>query len=122
MFRLRIPQIIYASDEFLMKPKDDDDQMMGMKDMSEEKIKLKGVGKVKGGQVIRAQINWDTYLKKFDGVAEDKLTAAISGIVLQSKSGVGENTFSKYIDSASRENRIKTTTIQLMSTPEYQLC
>ncbi|HTS45872.1 MAG TPA: DUF1800 domain-containing protein [Puia sp.] len=122
MFRLRIPQIIYASDEFSMRPKDDDDQMMGMKDISEEKIKLKGVGKVKVGQAIRAQINWDTYLKKFDGVADDKLSAAISGIVLQSKSGVSENTFSKYIDSGSRENRIKSTTIQLMSTPEYQLC
>jgi hypothetical protein len=31
MIRLRIPQLIYAADELNMTPKDDDDQMMGMK-------------------------------------------------------------------------------------------
>lgn len=32
MLRLRIPQLIYASEELNMKPKDDDDQMMGRMD------------------------------------------------------------------------------------------
>jgi hypothetical protein len=35
---------------------------------------------------------------------------------------VSENILSKYIDASSRESYIKTATIQLMSTPEYQLC
>jgi len=118
MFRLRVPQIIYSADEFQMKPKDDDDQMMGMKDAREN-----GAGyKMKNGQFIKARIHWDTYLKNFDSVPREKLTAAIASSLLQVQSSVNENILNKYIDTSGRENFIKTTTIQLMSTPEYQLC
>lgn len=116
MFRLRIPQLIYDNDEVALKPKDDDDQMMGMKDMGK-----KGMGK-KGGQVISAAVDWETYLKKFDKVPREKLLTAISGILLQGAEPVNEKILNKYIDATSRESYIKTATIQLMSTPEYQLC
>ncbi len=122
MFRLRIPQVIYAADEFQMNPKDEDDQMMGMRETNENTVKIKGAGKIKGGQMIRAEINWDIYLKQFEKVARENLTAAVSQAVLQTRAGVSENTLKNYTDSSSREKFIKTTTIQLMSTPEYQLC
>jgi hypothetical protein len=116
MFRLRIPQLISDNDEVALKPKDDDDQMMGMKD-----IRMKGMGK-KGGQVISAAVDWETYLKKFEKVPREKLLNSISGILIQGAEPVNENILNKYIDASSRESFIKTTTIQLMSTPEYQLC
>ena len=121
MFRLKIPQIIYSADEFQMKPKDDDDQMMGMKDMHENGIATKSAYKIKGGQMIKAKINWDAYLKKFDNVSREKLPAAIASTLLQTPSSVNENILNKYIDITSRESFIKTMTIQLMCTPEYQL-
>lgn len=119
MFRLRIPQLISDNDEVGLAPKDDDDQMMGMKDMAG-----KGMGKMgkKGGQVISAAVDWETYLNKFEKVPREKLLSAISGILIQGVAPVDEKILSKYVDSSSRESYIKSATIQLMSTPEYQLC
>jgi hypothetical protein len=117
MFRLRIPQLIYDNDEVALKPKDDDDQMMGMKDMPN----MKGMGK-RGGQVISAAVDWDTYIKQFNNVPREKLPGAIANILIQGVEPVSEQILNKYVDSSSRESYIKTATIQLMSTPEYQLC
>jgi uncharacterized protein (DUF1800 family) len=118
MFRLRIPQLIYDNDEVALSPKDDDDQMMGMKDMGKKKERM---GK-KGGQFISANVDWETYLKKFEKVPREKLPGSIAGILIQGAEPVNEKIISRYIDSSSRESYIKTLTIQLMSTPEYQLC
>ena len=46
----------------------------------------------------------------------------ISEVVLQTKSKFRPTILNKYIDKTSREAYIKTTMIELMSTPEYQLC
>lgn len=118
MFRLRIPQLIYDNDEVALSPKDDDDQMMGMRDTGKKKERM---GK-KGGQIISAAVDWETYLKKFEKVSREKLLTSIAGILIQGGEPVNEKILSKYIDSSSRESFIKTATIQLMSTPEYQLC
>ena len=117
MFRLRIPQLISDNDEVALKPKDDDDQMMGMKDMPG----MKKTGK-KGTQIIAANVDWDTYMKKFEKVPREKLLSALSGILIQGVEPVSEQILNKYIDASGRESFIKTATIQLMSTPEYQLC
>ncbi len=131
MMRLRIPQLIYEGDDFKMKPKDDDDQMMGMKDRevadSNERNGIPNPGKKsnrngKGGQQILASIQWEGYLKQFEPVARENLVAAISKILLQTKSMVNADIVSNYADAGSRESFIKTVTVQLMSTPEYQLC
>jgi hypothetical protein len=116
MFRLRIPQLIVDNDEVALKPKDDDDQMMGMKDTG-----MKGMGK-KGGQVISAAVDWETYLKKFEKVPREKLLSSISGLLIQGAEPVNAEILNKYIDASSRESYIRSATIQLMSTPEYQLC
>ena len=132
MMRLRIPQLMYAGDVFRMKPKDDDDQMMGMKDKStadnNESINTAGAGRKnnaagkKGGQQIMAAISWNGYVKQFEQVVRENLLVSISQILLQTKSTVSADTLKNYVDSGSRESFIKTATIQLMSTPEYQLC
>ncbi len=131
MMRLRIPQLIYEGDEFRMKPKDDDDQMMGMKDrdMAEDNVRnvvpnpgKKNKPRGKAGQQIMASIQWDGYLKQFEQVARENLVAAVSAILLQTKSMVNADVVKNYADAGSRESFIKTVTVQLMSTPEYQLC
>src|SRR5579871_4420086 len=122
MFRLRIPEIIYASDQFDLKPKDDDDQMMGVREMNNDAMRIKGFGKINGGQMIKAQINWDKYLTKFNNVQKENLVSTISTTVLQTQNTVEESILRKYTDNSNREGFIKSVTIQLMSTPEYQLC
>jgi uncharacterized protein (DUF1800 family) len=116
MLRLRIPQLFFTSDELNIKPKDDDDQMMGKRDNATARM-----GKF-GGQFIGAQINWGPYLIKYEGVPREKLVQTISNKILQTRSGIPDGVLMNFIDSSSRENFIKTVTIQLMSTPEYQLC
>ncbi|MBC7829859.1 MAG: DUF1800 domain-containing protein [Chitinophagaceae bacterium] len=124
MLRLRIPQMIYVSGELNMKPKDDDDQMMGRMDGGEAKKadarKNKGNGKM-GAQIV-SSIDWNMYLKKFERVPREKLLDEMSKILLQTTAHVNDNTIKKFTDASSRESFIKTATIQLMSTPEYQLC
>jgi len=114
MLRMRIPQMIYAADELSMRPKDDDDQMMGMADRP-------ALAK-RGGQVIRTTIDWDSFLGKFEKVPREGLLAEIAGTLLQVPDKIDPSVMNKYTDGGSRENYIKTATIQLMSTPEYQLC
>ncbi len=128
--RLRIPELIYAGNEFKMKPKDDDDQMMGMKDRdtagNDENMAVPNAGKRnnygKGGQQIMATIDWTNYIKQFEPVPRENLVSAISKILLQTNSGVSADTLKNYVDASSRESFIKTVTIQVMSTPEYQMC
>jgi len=128
MMRLRIPQLIYAGDVFKMKPKDDDDQMMGMKDRDaadddgSNTVPNAGKRGYSKGQQILATINWTGYIKQFEPVPRENLLPAISAILLQTKSTVPADTLKKYTDAGNREIFIKTATIQLMSTPEYQMC
>ncbi|MEP7279251.1 MAG: DUF1800 domain-containing protein [Bacteroidota bacterium] len=131
MMRLRIPELMYAGDVFSMKPKDDDDQMMGMKDKEEREndsaVSLARPGKKyntrgRGGQQIMATIDWRNWLELYTPVARQNLLPAIVPVLLQTKTAVGETTLKNYVDAGSRENFIKTATVQLMSTPEYQMC
>jgi hypothetical protein len=121
MMRMRIPQLINDKDEMNVKPKDDDDQMMGMKN-DDQKSKA-GVNRMgRAGRPINAEVDWSKYLEFYEKVPKEKLVNGISGMLLQTKKGVGVEVISEYADASSRENFIKTATIQVMSTPEYQLC
>lgn len=117
MLRMRIPQMIYAADVLTMKPKDDDDQMMGMAD----RPALRGQGQ-RPGQAVRATIDWNTYLEKFEKTSRENLVGEIANTLLQVQDKIDVSVLDKYTDNSSRESYIKSVTIQLMSTPEYQLC
>jgi hypothetical protein len=121
MFRLRIPQIIYSASEFQLNPKDDDDQMMGMKDRTENNRETKNPEKIRGGQMIRAEIDWETYFKSYEGFVRADLFEGISRSLLQTARGLNEKALTNDLDLSSRAGFIKTVTIQLMSTPEYQM-
>jgi uncharacterized protein (DUF1800 family) len=116
MMRMRIPQMINDKDEFNVRPKDDDDQMMGRKD-DEMKNKM---GRV--SRPINAEVDWNKYLSYYDKVPREELVNDISAVLLQTKEAVSAGVISQYADAGSREGFIKTATIQIMSTPEYQLC
>ena len=116
MLRMRIPQLLFNKEALTIKPKDDDDQMMGMSE------KNKNASKKNGFQNIEATIDWDVYLKKFADVPREKLVPAISEKLLQSRMRIPEVILTKFSDASSRENFIKTISIQIMCTPEYQLC
>jgi len=125
MMRMRFPQLINDEDVLNVKPKDDDDQMMGRRDDSDDEDMMnlnKGKRPGKAGKPINAEIDWTTYIKNFDTVPKDELIHAISGSLLQTKNSVDNNIIKQYADSGSKENFIKTAAIQIMSTPEYQLC
>ncbi len=119
MLRLRIPQIITANEAINIRPKSDDDVMMGM--MTEEKIKQqkKATAAIKNGAAV---VDWQLPVKIFEKVSRENLLPKISETILQTKSRTGSNLLAKYLNNESRENYIKSAVIHLMSTPEYQLC
>ncbi len=115
MLRLRIPQIITANEALDIRPKSDDDVMMGQ--MMEAGKKLREAAK--GGT---AKIEWDTVNRIFEKVPRENLLSAISTVVLQTRTEVSAVLLDKYLNKESRENYIKSAIINLMATPEYQLC
>jgi uncharacterized protein (DUF1800 family) len=115
MLRLRIPKIFSANDALDIMPKADDDVQMGM--MMEGIKKMRDA--VKGGT---ATIDWASVNKIFEKVQRDKLLESIADTVLQTKGQVSNAVLDKYVNAESRENYIKSAVVNLMSTPEYQLC
>lgn len=116
MLRLRIPQILSANDALDIIPKTDDDVQMGqMMQAAAKKIQAA----VKGGA---ANIDWVSVNKIFEKVPREKLLENIAATVLQTKNKVSNTVLDKYVNTASRENFIKSAVIYLMATPEYQLC
>lgn len=115
MMRLRVPQLFTDADELNVTPKDDDDQMMGMKVAPKPKKNL-------GTKVINASMSWDQHYKQLTKVKREELLPVITSHLLLTSGNITKETISKYIDDSSREAYIKTATIQIMSTPEYQLC
>jgi uncharacterized protein (DUF1800 family) len=120
MMRMRIPQLINDSDEFNIRPKDDDDQMMGRLDESKNKPGGAQMGKL--GRPINADIDWSEYLKFYSNVSRDELLNDIAGTLLQTKRAVSASVIEPYTNSSNKDSFIKTATIQIMSTPEYKLC
>jgi uncharacterized protein (DUF1800 family) len=112
MFRMRLPQILTNADEFLIKPKNDDDVMMGNE----------GVDKRPKVNKVNVTVDWNSVVKVFNKTDKDNLMQKVNGIVLQTKSSINPGVVKRYVDNTSREGFIKSSIIELMSTPEYQLC
>lgn len=120
MLRMQIPQIISRSDFIASNPKDDDDQMMGMRDrtLAQNIRKLKNPGI----EFFRTEILWPEYLKNFEKVQDPALYATVCGLLLQRELLLDQNAMSLYMDGSGRDKEIQSLTIRVMGTPEYQLC
>lgn len=127
MMRMRLPQLFNDEDELNVKPKDDDDQMMGRKDDSAEKVITKGGTNKKnaagkGLKPIDAAVDWEVYTSYFAATEREKLMNVIAGILLQTNRTVSAALIKQFADETDREHFIRSVTLQMMSTPEYQLC
>lgn len=116
MLRLRLPQLLSDQDELNVAPKADDDQMMG----NEETKARNKMGKL--GKGIAVVIDWNVYANKFQSVPRENLATQLADTLFQVKTSLNGNVLKNFINETSRDSFIKTATIQLMSTPEYQMC
>jgi uncharacterized protein (DUF1800 family) len=120
MLRMRIPLLITDADELNINAKDNDDVMMGQKNEEYTKMNAKGYGK---RQVIRASIDWRDYLKNYESIPKENLSDALKKDLLQTPgTGITNDVIRQYADMSGRDNFIKTATMRIMGTPEYQLC
>ena len=119
MVRLQIPQVLSSRDSIDIKPKTDDDVNMGMTE--EKRIKL-GKKTAYAATGASATIYWNIVTKIFDKTARPALSQAIIDSLLQTKSRIDGSLLSNYLNNESRESFIKSVVINVMSTPEYQLC
>jgi len=123
MMRMRIPQMLNDQDEINVKPKDDDDTMMGRKNDNDEDPKGKGYKQMNRlNKPILVNIDWSKYVKNYEKVQREKLMDSISRTLLLTRRTVSDDLIKKYSDESNREEFIRSATLQIMSTPEYQLC
>jgi uncharacterized protein (DUF1800 family) len=110
MLRLRVPQLLYAQSALDIQTKDDDDQQAGQ-------------GR-RGGQTgLAAEPDWPTVYDLFRKTPEKDLPAALAGYLWATPARrLPVEVLRRHTDAGSREALLRTATVQLMSTPEYQLC
>ena len=71
---------------------------------------------------VNANVDWKPFIDSFADTPREKLADGIAASLLLRNKSIDRQLLEKYSDSSSRENYIKTVTIDVMSTPEYQLC
>ena len=110
MFRMRIPQLMANKEAFQFKAKNDDDQEMGR------------AGKMPG-RVVKTTIQWEPAYKQLEKVQREQLLSNVAAIVWQTvPAKLNKPMVEKFVDASSRDRYIQTSIIQLMCTPEYQMC
>jgi uncharacterized protein (DUF1800 family) len=118
LFRMRLPQIIYYSEEVTTRPKDMPDELTDTysgNNMGDQFVR-------RFAKRVRAQVNWEGYLKAFDDLDVDRVAASIADALFTNARKVDNALLNKYADHSSREHYIRSLTIDMMSSPDYQLC
>lgn len=119
MVRLQVPQVYAAKESILLTPKIDDDVAMGSKMEETVRINRNKAYVNRGGA---ADIEWNLIFTAFEKVKRPSLVNAISNSLVQSPKSVNPDIITRYSDGSSREAFIKSVVINIMSTPEYQMC
>ncbi|HEX2533692.1 MAG TPA: DUF1800 domain-containing protein [Chitinophagaceae bacterium] len=121
MVRLRIPQLIGRSDALNIAPKADDDTMMGRTEAQKEAARnRKNLGPL--GKSIGAEVDWVAYEKGFASVPRAQLLSTLAAALFQTAGQPAPAMVNRFVDDTDRSAYIRTATLQLMSTPEYQVC
>lgn len=119
MVRLQIPQVLAAKESLTIRAKNDDDVNMGQ--MMEQQMRI-NKNKMYASKGASANIDWGPVIKIFEKTKREGLSQKIADTLLQSRSRIDTTLLLKYLANDSRENFVKSAIIQLMTTPEYQLC
>jgi len=119
MVRLQVPQVYAAKESILLTPKIDDDVAMGSKMEETVRINRNKAYVNRGGA---ADIEWNLIFTAFEKVKRPNLVNAICNSLVQSTKSVNPDIITRYSDGSSREAFIKSVVINIMSTPEYQMC
>ena len=119
MVRLQIPQALSSKDAIEIKPKSDDDTNMGITEEKKMRIGKRAVFSKTGASSV---IDWKVIENIFAKTARPKLASTIIDSLLQTKGRIADNVLANYFNNESRENFIKSVVVNVMSTPEYQLC
>jgi hypothetical protein len=119
MVRLQVPQVYSAKEAISLTPKIDDDLAMGTKMEETVRINRNKAYINRGGA---ADIEWDLIFKAFEKVKRPGLVEAISLSLIQSPKTVSADIITRFSDESSREAFIKSAVINILSTPEYQMC
>jgi uncharacterized protein (DUF1800 family) len=109
MFRLKLPKLLASNDIAPVSLKDDDDLNMG-KEMKQQK------------NAFGANIEWTDYTAQFSKVKREDLKMVMTKLLLQKDGSHLQNILSEFADESDRTSYIQSITLQLMSTPDYQLC
>jgi hypothetical protein len=90
--------------------------------MAERTRPAPGAAKRQADFSINADVDWETYIKQFAKVPREELFDALKKVVHQTTTHrASKEAIEKVADKSNRESYIKTVTVALMSTPEYQL-
>lgn len=118
MYRLRLPLLLNDQDDLSIKPKGDDDIMMGIMEGKPVSNKQGSINK----NSLPVKVDWEAYANNFRNVPRENLVQEMSASLLQVKLSLKPEMITNYADSHSKESFIRTATIRMMSVPEYQLC
>ncbi len=108
MYRLQFPKLLSAGTDFSIRPKNDDDVLMGR------------VARPLRG--FAAAIKWPLFFQSFAGIEQAGLSAALNGFLLQSASYPSAVALDKHSNNSSREEFLSSRALLVMQCPEYQYC
>lgn len=110
MLRLRIPQLLYANQNLDLRTKADDDQQMGRAAKRRQ-------------QRFAAIIDWQPVMDLFSQSSDEDIIPKLADYLWQaSTTSLPLEVLQKNVDSRTREALVQSAMIQLMATPEYQVC
>lgn len=119
MLRLQIPRLLHDNDEVNIGAKTDDDQQMGMQERFFKKMQNNPIA---NRFKINAKIDWEAYVSMFKDVKRENLLSSIKQVIISNYvTKISDELIEKNSDKSSREAYIKSVTISLMSTPEFQM-
>lgn len=111
MLRLRLPHLLAAGDAIDLNADDDDDIAMGQGRAGRLRRRL------------TAELHWEPLFEAFAQTPADDLLPALAQYLWQTPAADERlAVVRKHINTGTREQLLQTATLQLMATPEYQLC
>lgn len=118
LMRMQVPLVWASKDVLRMMTKSDDDVEMGSEDEGSRKKREENLFK----RVGSAEWSWKKLYSNYERITRENLFNTMATDFLQSKNYPKKSVIEAHVDHSSREHYISSTVIQLMSTPEYQVC